>query len=30
MRFTETVDVPQHDILGKFDGTEKDIFAKKL
>ena len=30
MRFTETVDVPQHDILGKFEGMEKDIFAQKM
>jgi hypothetical protein len=30
MRFTETVDVPQHDILGKFEGMEMDIFAQKM
>jgi hypothetical protein len=29
MRFTETVNVARHDILGEFEGMEKDIFAKK-
>jgi len=29
MRFTETVNVARHDILGEFEGMEKDVFAKK-